>query len=134
MSRTFRKCCKEETRDKKTNLNEEDEGRLSQEIHVPENVKPGMDHELLQGFGGRRTIREAMDNLSGNGSMRRVKIKYKPKEIVAYYIQSDHEEDSKRKRKSGWLVPGPGRGIFYVPEELFNKFFEFIEDEGRIIA
>ena len=134
MSRTFRKCCEEDAGGKTTNLNKEDEDRLSQKAYIPKDINLGIDHELLQGFGGRMAIQEAVRGLSENGSMRRVKIRYKPREIVAYYIQSDHEEGSKRKRKSGWLVPGPGRAIFYVPEEQFNKFFEFIEDEGRIVA
>ena len=134
MSKKFRKCCKEELSNKEAALNEEDEDRLSQEVHVPENLKAGMDHELLQGFGGPRKIREAMDNLSSNGSINRIKIRYKPKEITAYYIQSDHDTGNKRERKSGWLIPGPGRALFYVPEEQFNKYFEFVEDEGRIVA
>jgi len=134
MSKKFRKCCEEELKNNETVLTKEDENNLSQEVHVPENIKMGMDHELLQGFGNKATIHKAMRNLSSNGSMNRIKIKYKPKEITAYYIQSDHESGDKRKRKSGWLVPGPGRALFYVPEELFNKFFEFVEDEGRIIA
>ena len=134
MSRTFRKCCEEDAGGKTTNLNKEDEDRLSQKAYIPKDINLGIDHELLQGFGGRMAIQEAVRGLSENGSMRRVKIRYKPREIVAYYIQSDHEDGSKRERKSGWLVPGPGRAIFYVPEEQFNKFFEFIEDEGRIVA
>ena len=133
MSKTSRKCCKEELSDNTTTFIDEDKSRLAQEAYIPENVKPGINPELLQGFGGRRTIREAIDSLSSNGSISRIRVKYKPKEIVAYFIQSDYEDDSKRRRKSGWLVPGPGQGIFYVPEELFSKFFEFVEDEGRII-
>jgi len=116
----------------------EDDESLDQEIFLPKG-RPGMDHEMLNGYhrhGIQKVQIKARDFLSSNGTMNRIKIRYKPKEVIAYFIQSEHLGDgnSKRKRKSGWLVPGLGRGVFYIPEEQFSKFFEFIEDEGRIIA
>jgi len=131
MSKKFRRCCKEELKNKDTGITEEDKNLLDQEVHVSENIKPGMNHELLNGFGGHKEIFKAISNISSNGSVHRIKVKYKPVEITAYYIQSD---DKSGERKTGWLIPGPGRAVFYVPEDAFSETFEFIEDEGRIIA
>ena len=128
-------CCQEAKLARKS---AEDDANLDKEVYFPKD-KPGMDHEILDGYhmrGTREVEFKARDFLSGNGSMYRTIIRFKPKAVVAYFVQSEHIEDgsSKRKRKSGWLVPGLGRGVFYVPEEQFSKFFEIIEDEGRIIA
>jgi len=67
-----------------------------------------------------------------------VRIKYKPTEVVAYFVESNQFPDSKppnRKRESGWLVPDLilGTTMFYVSNERFKELFEIIEDEGRII-
>lgn len=129
--KTVSPCCNEKT----TTANQEDKDNLSQEIFIPENIQPGLDHELLQGFNGRAIGHKAIRCLSENGYINRIRVKYKPKEVVAYFIESEHiEGESKRIRKLGWLVPGPGHGIFYVPEEMFSRLFEIIKDEGRIIA
>ena len=126
-------CC-EKTR----KLSDSDKNSLDKEVLFPQD-HPGIDHEILNAFhrhGMMEAKNKAVDFLSGNGSMHRIKVRFKPKEVLAYFVESEHVEDgsSKRKRKSGWLVPGLGRGVFYVPEEQFSKFFEIIEDEGRIIA
>lgn len=117
----------------------EDDENLDGEVLFPKG-RPGLDHEILNGYHKHgisdATIR-AMDFLSGNGSMHRVRVRYKPREAMAYFVQSEHLDEndgSRRKSKSGWLVPGLERGVFYVPEEKFSKFFEFIEDEGKIVA
>jgi hypothetical protein len=126
-------CCKEVNRPSVADIE-----ALDQDVHTPK-FRPGKDHELLEGYhhrGEAAARLKGMDFLSSDGSMYRIKIRFKPKEVLAYFVESEHIEDgnSKRKRKSGWLVPGLGRGVFYVPEEQFNKYFEFVEDEGRIIA
>jgi len=128
VSNELKKCCKE------THLNEDDKKNLDQEVLLP--GEPGIDHEVLNGYhkhGIMEAKHKAIDLLSSNGSIHKVKIRYKPKEVVAYFIESEHEELSKRKSKSGWLIPGLGRGVFYVPEEQFTKFFEFVENEGSLI-
>ena len=137
MSNNQDPCCKEV----EAVMGEEDENNFSKNVHVPK-FRPGQDHELLDGYhdrGIRGAKRKAAEFLSSNGSINRIRVRYKPKEVVAYFVQSEHEEgeDSgrrRRKRKAGLLVPGPGKSVFYVPEEQFTKFFEIIEDEGRIIA
>ena len=132
---SIKKCCGDAA---KIKLSGEDAEHLDKEVLLPQG-RPGMDHETLNGYhrhGMQSAQIKARDFMSGNGSMHRVKVRFKPKEMIAYFVQSEHldETESKRKRKSGWLVPGLGRGVFYVPEEQFSKFFEIIEDEGRIIA
>jgi len=125
----------------KSEVNKADIEALNSDVHVPTRIRPGKDHRLLEGYHERRSdvIHKGVDFLSCSGSMHRVKVRFKPKEVVAYYVQSEHEEDEmpgrkKRRNQSGWLVPGPGKGVFYVPEDEFLRFFEFVEDEGRIIA
>ena len=80
--------------------------------------------------------KRAIEFLSSNGSIHRMRVKYKPKEVTAYFVQSEHVEAGEKKKttKSGWLLPGPGRAVFYIPEDQFSAFFEIIKDEGRIIA
>ena len=121
---------------KTTRATQDDKNELSQDVYVPDDA-PGIDPEIFQGYrhhGMPMAKLELSKSLSKNSSMRRIKVRYKPKEITAYYVESEYSEgESKRNRKSGFLVPGPGRGIFYVPEEKFSKFFEIIEDEGKII-
>jgi len=130
-------CCNEKVR----RTDEGDENFLEQDVHLPK-FRPGKDHEKLDGYHNRG-ISEAKlkgsEFLSNNGSMHRIKIRYKPKEVIAYFVQSEHEEaegsgKAMRKRKSGFLVPGPYKSVFYVPEDQFSKFFEIIEDEGRMIT
>ena len=119
-------------------LNVADMAALDRDVHAPK-FRPGKDHELLEGYHNRSAIGatlNGMEFLSSNGSVHRIRVRYKPKEVVAYFVQSEHldESDRSRKSRSGWLVPGPGKGVFYVPEDEFLRFFEFVEDEGRIIA
>ena len=129
MNKNNKKCCKEIG----VPLDESDRKILGQEVHLPE-YRPGIGHKILNKFH-RRGIKEAkvkaVEFLSSNGSMNRIRIRYKPREITAYYIQSD---DSKRNSMSGWLIPGPGGAVFYVPEDAFSETFEFVEDEGRVVA
>lgn len=127
--RNEKNCCDETAEDRES---------LDQETHYPE-VRPGQDHEGLNGFYGHGMIemkKRAIEFLSSNGSIHRMRVKYKPKEVTAYFVQSEHVEAGEKKKttKSGWLLPGPGRAVFYIPEDQFSAFFEIIKDEGRIIA
>jgi len=123
-------CCKENIR----YADEPDKEFLDKEVSLPK-FRPGKDHEKLSGYHNRGIFEarsKAHEFLSSNGSIHRIKIRYRPKEVIAYFVQSEHEDvegsGRSRNRKSGFLIPGPYKGVFYVPEDQFSKFFEIIED------
>jgi hypothetical protein len=104
------------------------------DVHVPV-PRAGFSHDKLHGYhrhGMREALLKAHDMMSENGTLDRVKLRYRPKEIIGYHVQSDHIEggdDRYRRSRSGWLVPGPGGAVFYVPEQEFNQFFEIIDED-----
>jgi hypothetical protein len=74
---------------------------------------------------------------SADDTVIKTRVRYKPREVTAVYMDSENvvtrEMGGKNPhRKTGWIVPGPGRTLIYVKEEDFNAFFEIIGDEQEI--
>lgn len=97
----------------------------------------GMDFQLFEGLHKERLLGDvllkAKSVLSEGGDLRRVKVRYKPKEVFALFIDNEHivsdvDSNLKKLRKTGWLVPGPGNTVIYVPEEKFNTFLEIVNE------
>jgi len=112
---------------------------ISNKILIPseEDVKGRPDYELLAGFyrtGIGQVMMKVMKEKSTNGSIGRMKVRYKPKEVQALYIEDEHlvriygKGERRSVRTSGWLVQGPAGVVFYVPEDKFSDFFEIISE------
>jgi len=100
-------------------------------VHFPP-FRPGRDPKMIEGYHGRGTDASlrGSDFLSTQGTMLRVKVRYKPVEVIAYFVQDVYEENGNPKSgRSGWLIPGPGSGVFYVSEDKFTELYEIVEDE-----
>jgi len=79
---------------------------------------------------------QAGDFVSDDRPADAVRIRYKPREVEAYFVESDRFPDEyhlKRKRESGWFVPDliSGTTMFYVSRERFEELFEIVEGERR---
>jgi len=79
---------------------------------------------------------QVKDFVSDKGQTGLLKIRYKPREVEAYFVESDRFPDEyhlKRKRESGWFVPDliSGTTMFYVSRERFEELFEIVEGERR---
>ena len=77
---------------------------------------------------------QVKDFVSDKGQTGLLKIRYKPVEVVAYFVESDRFPDGSPpniKRESGWFVPDllSGTTMFYVSKERFEELFEIIEDD-----
>ena len=78
-----------------------------------------------------KTKYKASDLISNNEDVDVVKVKYKPREITAYFIESNLIPDEKKfgkKRTSGWLIPDliSEETLFFIPEDRFEELFDII--------
>jgi hypothetical protein len=81
-----------------------------------------------------KTKYKASDLISNNEDVDVVKVKYKPREITAYFIESNLIPDEKhlgKKRTSGWLIPDliSEEALFFIPEDRFDELFDIVEGE-----
>ena len=68
------------------------------------------------------------------GFLRNVTVRSKQVNMLAIYLEDVHKVITKQgeeigRRKSGWLIRGPGGLFMYVKEEDFNAFFEIVQEK-----
>lgn len=98
--------------------------------------KYGVDHEGFDSIAPgdlANILFKKNDSVSDGGTLKKFTVRYKPINVTALFIDSEHliNCSAKKKaavRKTGWLVEGPNRKLIYIGESLFSQFFEIVEE------
>lgn len=109
-------------------------------VYLPDAAKKrlGLDPEALSGYMRNigNVLIKAQEGKGSDGFLVKTTVRFKPVETIALFIDGEHKVDVDGtptiRRKSGWLIRGPGNFFFYIKEEDFNRFFEIVGKEVRL--
>lgn len=68
--------------------------------------------------------------LPSDSTFQKFVVKYKPKEVSAFYIDTEHYSPKRnyKVRQSGWMIEGPGNMFISISEDEFSEFFDIISE------